>query len=92
MGFKPWVAALVSSIYSLTLALDVTFQQFKESSGLYYDHTGHVKLYSTDWKLITYIDVEIADINFETVKNYVQMCAEFCKRHEHLFWQITQVV
>ena len=86
MGFKPWVAALVSLIYSFTLALDVTVQQFKESPGLYYDYMGQVKLYSTDWKLITYMDLEIADRNFETVKTYAQMSAEFCKRHEHLFW------
>jgi len=86
MGFKPWVAALVSLIYSLTLALDVTVQQFKESPALYYDHVGQVKLYSTEWNLITYIDLEIADRNFETVENCVQMSAEFCKRHEHLFW------
>ena len=66
MGFKPWVATLVSLIYSLTLALDVTVQQFKESPGLYYDHMGQVKLYSTDWTLITYIDIETADRNFET--------------------------
>ena len=30
--------------------------------------------------------MEIADDNFETVKNYAQMSAEFCKRHEHQFW------
>ena len=86
MGFKPWDAALVSLIYSLTLALDVTVQQFKESPGLYYDHMGQVNLYSTDWKLITYIDIETADRNLETVKTYAQISAEFCKRHEHLFW------
>ena len=86
MGVKPWVAALVSLIYSLTLALDVTVQQFKESPGLYYDHVGQVKLYSTGWKLFTYIDSEIADRNFENVKNYAQRSAEFCKRHENLFW------
>ena len=86
MGFNPWVTVLVSLIYSLSLALDITVQQFKESPGLYYDHVGQVKLYSTEWKFVTYIDLLIADGNFETVRNYAQMSAEFCKRHEHLFW------
>jgi hypothetical protein len=33
-----------------------------------------------------YINLEIVDDNFELVKNYSQMSAEFCKRHEHKFW------
>ena len=61
MDFNPWVAALVSLIYSISIALDVTVQQFKESPGLYYDHVGQVKLYITEWKFVTYIDLEIAD-------------------------------
>ena len=81
MGFNTWVAVLVSLIYSISLAMDVTVQHFKESPVLYYDHVGQVKLYSTDWKFVTYIDLEIADGNFETVRNYAQMSAEFCKRH-----------
>jgi hypothetical protein len=71
---------------SIALALDVTVQQFKESPGLYYDHGGEARLYSTEWKVVTYINLEIVDDNFETAKNYVHMSAEFCKRHEHKFW------
>ena len=33
-----------------------------------------------------YINLKIVDDNFELVKNYAQMSAEFCKRHEHQFW------
>ena len=53
---------------------------------------GQVKLYSTEWKLITYIDLEIADRKFETVKNYAQMSADFCKITSTYFGLITQVV
>jgi len=86
MVLKLLFAELVSVIYSIALALDVTVRQFKESPGLYYDHVGEVKQYSTEWKFVTYMDLELADGNFETVRNYAQMSAEFCKRHEHLFW------
>ena len=89
MVLKLWFAELVSVISSIALALDVTVQQFKESSGLYYDHVGEVKLYSTEWKFVTYIDLELADGIFETVRIYAQMSAEFCKRHEHVFWTNT---
>jgi len=81
---KLWLAGLVSVIYSIALALDVTVQQFKESPGLYCDHGGEARLYDTEWKVVTYINLEIVD-NFETVRNYMQISAEFCKRHEHRF-------
>jgi len=66
--------------------LDVTVQQFKESPGLYYDHVGEARLYSTEWKVVTYINFEVVDDNCETVKNYAQMPAEFYRMHEHNFW------
>ena len=33
-----------------------------------------------------YITLERVDDNFETVKNYAQIYAEFCKRNENKFW------
>ena len=80
----------MSVIYSIALALDVTVQQFKESPGLYYDHVGQAKLYSTELKFVTYIDLEMADGNLETVRNYAQMSAEFCKSMSTYFGLITQ--
>jgi hypothetical protein len=77
---------------SIAVALDVTVQQFKESPGLYYDHIGEARLYSTEWKVITYINLETGDENFRTVRNYAQMSADFCKRHEITFGLITQDV
>ena len=70
---------------SIALALDVTVQQFKESQGLFYDHVVETRLYSTEWNVVTYINLQVVDDNFETVKNSAQMSAEFCKRHEHKF-------
>jgi len=71
---------------SIALALDVTVQQFKESPGLYYDHVGQARLYSTEWKIVTYIHLKVVDDKFETVKNYAQMSAEFRRRNEYKFW------
>jgi hypothetical protein len=71
---------------SIAVTLDVSVQQFKESPGLYYDHIGEARLYSTEWKVVTYINLETADKNFRTVRNYAQMSADFSKRQEHKFW------
>jgi len=44
------------------------------------------RLYNTEWKVVTYINLETVDDNFRTVRNYAQMSADFCKKHEHKFW------
>ena len=73
-------------ISTATTALDVTLQKFRESPGLYYDYVGEAQLYNTEWKLLTYVDLQEADRNFETVVKYARMSKEFCKNHEHTFW------
>jgi hypothetical protein len=64
---------------SEVIVLDVTVQQFKESPGLYYDFIGEVQLYNTEWKIVTYINLETVDNNFKAVKNYAQMSADLQK-------------
>ena len=86
MDRKLWFVCVLLVTCSVVPALDVTVQQFKESPGLYYEYIAEVHLYSTEWKVVTYINLDIVDDNFRTVKNYAQMCADFCKRHEHKFW------
>ena len=60
---------------SIALALDATLQQFEEFSGLYYDHVGEARQYRTEWKFVTYLNLEVVDDNSETVKNYANMSA-----------------
>ena len=61
-------------------------QQFKESPGLYCEHFGEASLYSAECNVVTYINLEVVDDNFETVKNHAQISAEFCRRYEYKFW------
>jgi hypothetical protein len=49
-------------------ALDVTVQQFKEAPGLYYEFIGEVHLYNTEWKIVTYINLETVGENFKSQK------------------------
>ena len=42
-------------------------------------------MYSTEWKLSTYIDLQEANRNLATVK-YAQLSKDFCKNHERSFW------
>ena len=54
---KLWFACVVVVTCSIALVSDVTVIQFKESPGLYYDHVGEARLYSTEWKVATYINL-----------------------------------
>jgi hypothetical protein len=56
MDCKVRFACVLLVTCSIAVALDVTVQQFKESPGLYYDHTGEAQLYKQRGKLLrTYV-------------------------------------
>ena len=74
------------TLLTSTAALDASLQRFKESPGLYYDYVGEAQLYSTEWRLLTYIDLQEADQNLETTKKYAQLSMEFCNKHTHTYW------
>jgi hypothetical protein len=74
---RPWTIFVLIVISTATTSLDATLQKFKESPGLYYDHLGEAQLYNTDWKLLTYVDLQEADRNLETVVKYAQMSKDF---------------
>jgi hypothetical protein len=67
-------------------AHDATLQSFKESPGLYYDHVGEAQLYNTEWRIVTYVNLQEADQNLESVKKYARLSVDFCKNHEHTYW------
>jgi hypothetical protein len=41
---------------------------------------------TTEWKIVTYINLETVNENFKSVKNYAQMSADFCKKYKHKLW------
>jgi hypothetical protein len=81
-----WTVFALVAITTPSNALDVTVQKFKVSPGMYYDYVGEAQLYSTEWKLLTYIDLQEADRNLETVVKYAKLSKDFCKNHKHPFW------
>jgi len=39
-----------------------------------------------EWRILTYINLQEADQNLETIKKYAQLPMDFCKNHEHTYW------
>jgi hypothetical protein len=67
-AIRVWVVGVILSFLVQTSALDASLQHFKESPGLYYDHLGEAQLYHTEWKVVTYINLQHADRNLKIVK------------------------
>jgi len=80
MDHKLWFACVMFVTGSIAIALDVNVQQFKESPELYYDYIAEARLYSTEWKVITCINLQILDDNYRSVRNYAQTYTDVCKK------------
>jgi hypothetical protein len=81
-----WTVCTVLVYLRQVFASDASLEKYSESSGLYYEQSGEAQLYTTEWKIITYVNLDNADMNLETVKRYAKMSIDFCKNHEHTFW------
>ena len=79
-----WIIATFFTLLTPTSTLDATLQKFKESLGLYYDHMEEAQLYNTEWRILTYVNLQEADQNLETVRKYAQLSMNFCKNHQHI--------
>jgi len=62
---RPWTDFTLIGLLTATATLDATLQKFEKSPGLYYDHVGETQLYNTEWKLLTYVDLQEADRNLD---------------------------
>jgi hypothetical protein len=81
-----WFACLLLVACPIATVLDVNVQQINESPGLYYDYNGEAHSYSTECKVVAYVNLDTVEGNFRTARNYVKMSADFCKKHERTFW------
>jgi hypothetical protein len=69
-AIRVWAVSVILSLFAQTSALDATLQLFKASPGLYYDHLGEAQLYHTEWKFVTYINLQDADRSLKILKIY----------------------
>jgi hypothetical protein len=85
-AIKEWIFGVFLSLLLQSHTLFVTLQRFKESPDLYYDHVGEAQLYNTEWKIVTYINLQEADRNLKVVRKYAQLSLDFCNNHAPTQW------
>jgi hypothetical protein len=67
-------------------SLDFRIEPIPESPGLYYEHVGEARLSSSEWKILSYINLTQVDTNFDVVKRYAKFTVDFCQTHERSDW------
>jgi hypothetical protein len=66
--------------------IDFQIEPVQSSPGLYYQSVGTTRLYSTEWKVVTYLSLEGASKNVDAVRKYIDFTVAFCAKHSSL-WQ-----
>lgn len=58
---------------------DFQVTQFPTSSGLYYDNVGQVEVYSTTWRIVTYVNLESMTERFQKAERYGRTAVQRCR-------------
>ena len=71
--------------------IDFRIEPVRSSSGLYYQSVGSARLYSTEWKVVTYLSLEGASNNVDAIRKYMDFTVAFCVKHGSL-WQTDPLI
>ena len=66
--------------------IDFQIEPVQSSPGLYYQPVGTARLYSSEWKVVTYLSLKVASDNVDEIRKYIDFTAAFCVKHSNL-WQ-----
>ncbi|KAJ4430359.1 hypothetical protein ANN_22575 [Periplaneta americana] len=77
---------ILTGLVARAVGLDFTYTKMEESSGLYFDARGEVQLSATDWKLVTYINIEQVKESLRFTKEHVQAATSFCEGLKNQTW------
>jgi hypothetical protein len=83
-----WVLILGIIIYGVSrgIALDVRIEPIQNSPGFHYQHEAQARLYSSKWRVVTYLHLKQACDNIDDVSKYAEQTIEFCRKHDNTLW------
>jgi len=71
--------------------IDFQIEPMQSSPSLYYQPVGMARLYSTEWRVATYLSLQRESNNVDAVRKHIEFTVAFCVRHSH-FWQSNAMV
>ena len=82
-----WLTACIACFLILEGgSLDFRLEPISESPGLYYEHVGEARLSTSEWKILSYVNLAQVNTNFDVVKRYAKFTVDFCRAHERSDW------
>jgi hypothetical protein len=72
-----WVLSV--TCVAAVFAVDFTVRNYEDTPGLYYDHISQVQLYSSEWKLVTYVNISKLETTYNMLVDFVAQTGAICK-------------
>ena len=66
--------------------IDFSIEKIEDSPGLYYEHKGEAQLYSSEWKVVTYVNLSDIDVKYESLLKYANYTISFCQKYNNNTW------
>jgi hypothetical protein len=79
------VGALIIGLVEVR-TLDVRVEPIPSSPGLYYQHQAEARLCTSEWRVVTYLDLKKASDNLDIVGNYINLTTGFYNKHDKSVW------
>ena len=70
----------------MSKGLDFKVTNMEDTPGLYYEHMGEAQLYNSEWKLVTYINLEEIENKFASINKFVEITSKLCQGHSESSW------
>ena len=71
--------------------IDFQIEPVQSSPGLYYQLVGTASLYSTEWRVVTYLSLQEYNNNVDVIRKHIEFTEAFCVKHSNL-WQSNTTV
>jgi hypothetical protein len=80
------VASILLGEMVLGGSLDIRNEPVEHSPGLYCQHETQARLYNSEWKIVTYLDLQQASDNVDAAGKYIEATVDFCNKHSNSLW------
>ena len=75
-----WLGSIQGSV-APTGELGYTLEKYDRSPGIYFESSGQVNLYNTEWKVVVYVDLNGIDTQSDEIEKYIKTSTSYVLRY-----------
>lgn len=81
--FLPFHRVITITLFFVTVfGFEYRIQPINESSGIFFEHIGNAKLYSENWKVITYMNISFYSTKLTLIKSLYERSRPLCAENK----------